>query len=171
MRERGERVPGHRLAVVVEALERREEGRDAIARGEVADPPRTEPDGRYPGPQVADEEVRQARVGGQDPRYGDDLLASVDDLDRRQPQALLEEVGGLGRDRAGRHATDVVPVGDRGRPGDQSLLDEHGHREHDVVEVGDAAVERVVGREDVAGARLQMQFEHAPHRLVEHTDE
>ena len=55
----------------------------------------------------------------------------------------------------GDHAADVVPVGDVGRPGDELAVGEHRHREHDVVQVRDAAVERVVGGEDVAAARCR----------------
>ena len=55
-----------------------------------------------------------------------------------------------------------------------SPLGEDRHREHDVVQVGDAAVEGIVGDEDVARAdlaRAPLQLDDALHRLVEHADE
>ena len=51
---------------------------------------------------------------------------------------------------------------------------EHRHREDDVVEVGHAAVEGVVGDEDVAwrGSRPALvQLDDPLHGLVEHPDE
>ena len=64
-------------------------------------------------------------------------------------------------------------MGDVRRPRHQLVAGEHRQHEHDVVEVGDAAVERIVGDEQVAGpdALRRMELEHALHRLVEHADE
>ena len=44
-----------------------------------------------------------------------------------------------GRDRAGHGAADVVPMGDRRRPGEELAAREDRHREHHVVEVGHPA--------------------------------
>ena len=55
-----------------------------------------------------------------------------------------------------------------------SLAGEDRHREHDVVQVRDAAVERVVGDEHVAGPdrrRRAVQLDDPLDRLVEHADE
>ena len=77
-------------------------------------------------------------------------VPAVDQLDRRQPQSLLVDLARVGGDGARDHPADVVPVRDVRRPGDQLAVGEHRHRQHDVVEVRDAAVVGVVRGEDVA---------------------
>src|SRR5262249_8371163 len=75
---------------------------------------------------------------------GADRLASLDHLDTGKAQSLLEEFLRLVRYRPGHHAADVVPVGDIRGPRDDLALREDRQRKDDVIQVRDAAVERIV---------------------------
>ena len=126
-----------------------------------------------PGPEIALEEVRQARVDVED--VEDRLVGHAlgEELHRRDADALLEDLGRVGGHRAGHIAADIVPVRDVGDPGDKLAVGEDRRREHHVVEMRDAAVVGVVRGEDVArlDALERELLQDAFHRLVEHADE
>ena len=168
-----QRAERNLLAVVHEVLDRHDERVMAVLRHELLQSARTDPRGRDARPHVASEEVGQSRVDFEQAHQRLVRPPGLDQLDGRQPEALLEDLLGLGGDAPRSHAADVVPVRDVGCPGDDLAVREHGHREHDVVQVRDAAVVGVVGREDVAVADLlgRVELEHPLHGLVEHAYE
>jgi hypothetical protein len=150
-----------------------EERLAAVLGHQLLEAARADADSGDARPHVALQEVGQTRVDLHDAHHGVHRHALVDELDRREAQALLEDLACVGRDRPRHHAADVVPVRDVRRPRHELALREHRHREDDVVEVGNAAVVRVVGGEDVALADVVawVEFEDPPDGLVEHADE
>ncbi len=76
--------------------------------------------------------------------------AGVDDLDRRQQQALVEHLGGVGRGRAGDRAADIGLVRDRARERDDLAVGEHRRHEGHVGDVRQPALVGVIGDEHVA---------------------
>ena len=128
---------------------------------------------RHLRPQIAAHEIRQARVGRDDVEYRSDRPASLEQLHGRKAQAFLKNLGDVDGHRARRLAADIVPVGDRGRPGDALTVREDRQRDDHVVEMSDAAIIGIVGDEAVAVADIvqAVQVDDALHRLVEHPDE
>ena len=144
----------------------------AVLGDEVENPALTDAHGGDPGPHVSAQEFGQPAVGEEYLEYRADQCSPLEETNRRQAEALLEDLACVGGDGPGRHAADVVPVRDVRRPRNQLGLGEHGQCEHDIVQVSDAAERRVVGDKDVAGRDFGgMQLEDPLHRLVEHADE
>ena len=167
----------HPLAIVHIARQRPFERRLAVALDEVEQPALADADGRHPGPQVAFQEVGQARVGFHDLQHRGDRLAAGKQLHRRQPQPLLEDLAGIRRQRPRHLAADIVEMRDVGGPRDDLAIGEDRLGQDDVVEMGDPAIVRVVGDEDVAGldaartAGAAVDRQDAFDGLVEHADE
>ena len=103
------------------------------------------------GAQVADHLDRLARVLLDDPEHGLVLAAGLVELEQRQPQPLLVDLGRVHGDRAGREAADVDVVRHRrGVPLELAVVEDR--LDHvDVGQVLAAEAVRVVGDEDVAG--------------------
>ena len=173
LRQLLKRPPRDLLAVVHEYAERVLERLQPVLVDEIDDATLPDARGGDPGPHVALQEVRLPAVHLHDLHHRLDRLPFGDQLDRRQPQPLLEDLLRLVRDGAGHHPSDVVPVRDIGRPRDALALGENRHRQHNVVQMRHAAVEGVVRGEDVAWAdRVSLvQLDDPGHRLVEHADE
>ena len=173
LRQVGERAQRNLLAVIHEHAQCGLERLEPVPIDELDDSSLAHPCGGDACPHVALQEVGEAAVRLHDLHHRANRLALGDELHGRQAQALLEDLLRLVRDRAGNHAADVVPVRDVRRPRHELSLNEHRHREHDVVEVRDAAVERVVrgenvARKDVVGV---VHLHDPPHRLIEDADE
>ena len=96
--------------------------------------------------------------------------AAVDDLDRRDDHALLEDFAERA-DRGRRAAADVDVMGEVGDVPDQLLPVEHGRDQADVVQV-DAARERVVRDDHVAGPQFRgAVVAHRARYLLDHRAE
>ena len=171
LRKLCERASRELLAAVHRDVQRLPERVDPVLDDELADPPLADARGRDPRPHVAPEEVRQPAVARHDLEHRPDRLALRDQLHSGQPQPLLEDLARVRRDGAWDHSADVVPVRDVRGPRDELARREHRQREHDVIQMRDAAVERIVRDVNVARADLVVQLEDPPHRLVEHADE
>ena len=78
-----------------------------------------------------------------------DVLAAPLDLDRRQQQALLEDLGRVAGEAAGRLRPDLGHVRDVRDEGDELALAEDGLQQHVLGHVAGAAV-RIVVEDDVA---------------------
>jgi hypothetical protein len=104
----------HRGAAAFDQLAQRiEHARLAEAAEQLEHPPFAESHGGDRGAQIAGDHRREARVADEDPHRL--LVAHAFALEphRRHDRALLEDVGALGRQRAGPQATDIVEM----RPG------------------------------------------------------
>ena len=152
MRELGELGPRPPLGVLEQLLHRREDRLDPVAvdeRGHAANARRV---GGDLGPEVARGLVLGADLG-QDQL--EDVLqdrAALDELDRRDDHALLEDLFERA-DRGGRPAADVDVVREVRDVTDQLALVVDGRDQADVVQV-DAARVRVVRDEHVAGGQV-----------------
>ena len=96
-------------------------------------------------------------------------LASPEEPDDRDAQALLVDLAHPARHRPRRHAPDVGVVREVGDEAEQLSLDEHRHRVVDVGQMGAARGVRVVGDEevsvvDVARELLQQAGDESAHR-------
>ena len=103
---------------------------------------------------VAPEDVGEARVAQEDAERLVVQHALAVDAHGRDDDALVEDLGGVGRDAARPHAADVPEVAPRLREGDELAAVEHRRGEHHVRRVGDAAARAVavVVPVEVAGA-------------------
>ena len=104
-------------------------------------------------------DVADALVGDADVRQDDrqDLVvehALLVELDRRQAQALLLDLGRVGREAARHHAAGVGPVAGVGEPAPEPAVAEERLHELDVHQVRAAEV-RIVDDEDVARLRAR----------------
>ena len=107
----GQTLAGDDLALVEQPLHRAPDHLDAVFGAELADAAVAGAQRGDLAPHVAlrgggEADVRFDHVG----ELGAELPA-VDQLDARKAQALLEDLGGVGRKGAGGHAADVRPVG------------------------------------------------------------
>ena len=115
-------------------------------------------------------DVADALVGDADVRQDDrqDLVvdrAALVELDRRQPQTFLLDLGRVGREAARHHAAGVGPVAGVGEPAPRLAGAEERLHELHVHQVRAAEV-RVVDDEDVARLERDLQALHAlDHRL------
>ncbi len=106
--------------------------------------------GRDLGPQVADHLDRLARVLLDDPHHRLVLAAGLVELEQRQPQPLLVDLGRVHGDRPGREPADVdVMRHRRGVPLELAPVEDRLDHVH-VRQVLAAEAVRVVGEEDVA---------------------
>ena len=94
---------------------------------------------------------RSADVGQDDVPDRLDVLASLDDLERRDADALLEDLGGVAGEAAGNLAADLRHVADARGEADQLVFVEDGLDDAVLREVA-AAAERVVVEDDVVRA-------------------
>ena len=100
--------------------------------------------------------------------------AALEDLDRRDRDALLVDRAGVGRQRARHLAADVGHVTEHRRPGDEAAVLEDRHQHQPVVGVADRAVDRVRvgGQEDVALLdRAVVALQEAPDERAELADD
>ena len=74
-------------------------------------------------------DVREQQVGSLR-----DRLAPADDANARDPNALLEDLGGGSRQAAGHHAADVLPVSHDADMSDEGVAVEHGRVQRHIVE-------------------------------------
>ena len=165
---------GARLAlrVIVVIFERERERLRAVSSRHSLDPLGALAHAGDRRPEIADEKVGQARIGGHDLHHRLNRLARVDELDRGKPQPLGVDVARVDGHRAGDGAADVVPMPDIRRPGDERAAAKDRHREHDVVEMRNAAVIGIVADENVSGRDVGRgrELQEALDRLVEHAD-
>ena len=100
--------------------------------------------------EVAPRVPRRAVVGHDQPPQVHVVDVALDDLDRRDPQALLEDLGGVRGEAADGLAADLGEMADVGHEAEQLALVED--RAHDAV-LGDvrAAAVGIVVQDDVAG--------------------
>ena len=103
--------------------------------------------GRHLRQQVAVHERRHAHVAADDPPHGVVALTGGDELERRQPQPLLVDLGVVAGVAAGHAAADVGVVGDHAQPGDEGAFGEHGLEQEDVGQVAGAGVGIVAGQD------------------------
>ena len=103
--------------------------------------------------QVAVGDPRRADVRHDDVPDGVDVPAALDDLQRRDPQALLEDLGGVAGEPARHLAADLRHVPDAGGEGDELVAGEHRLDDAVLREVA-AAPERVVVEDHVAGVEV-----------------
>ena len=132
------------LAVLVEEL-----GQPPLAHGERADL----------GADVADALLRHADVGEHDLQDVVVELAAPVQLDRRQPQPLLLDLGRLRGEAARHHAAGIGPVAGVGEAGPEPALVEERPHHLDVHQVGAAEV-GVVDQHDVAGLQVVARLDH-----------
>ena len=99
--------------------------------------------------EVAERDPRRAVVGEDDLPDVVDVLAAPLDLHGRQEQALLEDLGRVAGEAAGRLGADLRHVRDVRDEGDELALPEHRLQQHVLGHVAGAAV-RVVVQDDVA---------------------
>ena len=116
---------------------------------------------------VAPGRLRRAVVGQDDPPDVLHVLAAVHDLQRRQAQPLLIDLGGVGGEGAGRHAADLADVGDVADEPPGLALVEDGFHHQVLGHVALTAVGIVVD-EDVAGTEgIEPDLvEHPLHRVL-----
>ena len=136
-------APGHQVAEAF--LDRRR----PVFPAHLQQPRFGDVDGRDLGVQIAEGHLWQAHVGGDHVEQIIGALARAIDPQAREPQALVEDLGRLGRERAGNRAAEFGPVGHRDGKGGELALDEHRLDDPDVRKVG-AAGEGIVRDVDVA---------------------
>ena len=98
--------------------------------------------------QVAPQQFRLAHVLQDDGADRLDQLAGLEQLDRRDAQAFLEDLGGARAVAAGRGAADIQVMAQRADEADAPALVEHGLVGDDVGQVLAAAV-GIVGDDDI----------------------
>ena len=113
--------------------------------------------GRHLRQQVAVHERRHADVAADDPPHRVVALPGGDELQRRQPQPLLVNLGVVAGVATGHPAADVGVVGDHAQPGDEIPFGEHGFEQEDVGQVAGARVGVVAG-EDVARLHVPLEL-------------
>ena len=112
--------------------------------------------------EVAPRVPRRAVVGHDQPPQVHVVDVALDDLDRRDAQALLEDLGGVGGEAADRLAADLGEVADVGDEAEQLALVEDGP-DHRVLGDVRAAAVGVVVQHDVAGLeRLDAELLERP---------
>ena len=122
-------------------------------------------------PEVPHHEIRQPRIRRNDVEHRIQFTPRIEEPHTGQTQPFLKYLGRIRRHRPGRHPTHIVPMGDRGRPGEENALDKHRLRHHHVVQMRDPAPIGIVGHEHIAIAHGIAMDRHNPlHRLVEHAD-
>ena len=114
---------------------------------------------------VAHHHPREAHVAADDP---DESLVEgprVVELERRQDEPLLEDLGRIRRHAARHLASEVLLVGEAHRKADGTAGGEDRHRDDEIGQMG-AAVVRIVHRVDVALAAVggRKRFEQTRHR-------
>ena len=146
-----ETEPRHSLGIVQKALDRLLEDRPAVALEQREQAALADLQRRDARPHVAERGVRQPHVDGEDLEQRLVEHAVGIEPDVRELEALLPDLGGVGRD--GRVlAAELAPVTLVGGERDQRAFEEDRHHQADVVQMGAAAVIRVVGHEDIARA-------------------
>ena len=122
---------------------------DAVLLDELVDAPLADVQRADHGLHVAVRHPRRADVGHDDVPDGLDVLAPLDDLQRRDAQALLEDLRGVAGEAARHLAADLGHVPDAGGEGDQLAVTEDGLDDAVLGQVA-AAAEGVVVEHDVA---------------------
>ena len=113
--------------------------------------------GRHLREQVAVHERRDADVAADDPPHRVVARACGEQLQRRQPQPLLVDLGVVAGVAAGHAAADVGVVGDHAQPRDEGPAGEHRLEQEDVGQVAGAGVGVVAG-EDVARLHVPLEL-------------
>ena len=103
------------------------------------------------GPEVAHHMDRIARIFFDYLEQRPNGLAALVELEERQPQPLLVDLGGVDGDATGSDAADVAVMGHGGGVALQRIAKENGLDDVDVGQVLAAGAVRIVGDEDVAG--------------------
>ena len=153
LRDRAQRVARHRLGAVEQLGEDGGEMIVAVGLGERRQAAHADRAGRDLRHQIAFEGFRDAHVAAQDLQQRVVEYVAVAQLERRQADALLEDLGGVGRHRAWRHAADVLVMRHGGGERDRPAAREHRHHDGDVGQMRAAEV-GVVHAVDVALAHL-----------------
>ena len=138
-----DRLPHHHFGHVLDLLRQQVEAVDAQAVDEVHDAPLGQIGRPHHRHQVAARHLGRAHVGRDDREDVLDRLVVLVDLDRRQPQALLEDVARIAEGRR-HHAADIGHVRDVGRVGHHLVLVEAGLQRHELRHVAAAAIGIVV---------------------------
>ena len=127
--------------------------RPAKAGEQLAEAPFAQPDGGHGGARVALHHLGEARVAVEEPQQLFDDHALARHPHGRHDDALLVDVGAVGRQRARAHAADVVEMRPRLGEGGQLPFREHRGHEHLVGRVRDRPLGGVAVVEpvDVAG--------------------
>ncbi|MEJ0067798.1 MAG: hypothetical protein WDO24_02600 [Pseudomonadota bacterium] len=120
LRQRLDGGPRHHLGAAQQLAEQDRQRVLAMAVGELANAPRADRAGGDLSVEIAHEHVRDADVLAQHAHQRVVHFAGIAQLDWRNPDALLEDLGGIGRHRAGRHAADILVMGHRPRIGDDA---------------------------------------------------
>ena len=134
----------------------------AVAVEQLDQPPLGDSQRADLGVDVAPGVPRRAVIGHDQPPKLEVVLVAPDDLDRRDPQALLEDLGGIGGEAADGLAADLRQVADVGDEPAQLVLVEDGTDHRMLGDVSPAAVGIVV-EHDVAGLeRVDPELLHRP---------
>ena len=121
-------------------IERRQHGGRAVAAEQLAQTRLGKVAGRHHRARIALHEIGQARVAEKDPIGLLVQLSLAHDSDRRDEQALVVDLGGMGRDASGAQPADVLVVAERRGEGDGLPVVEDGDDEDHVLMVLDGAV-------------------------------
>ena len=135
-----------------------------VAIGELRHPARADRARRDLRVEVAHERLRHPHVEAEEIDEGAVDLAPVAELEGRDADPFLEDLGRVRGHGAGRHAPHVLVVGHRGAQGNRPSARKNRHDEGNVREVRPTEV-RVVHDVDVALAHLRHRklSEHRPH--------
>ena len=124
---------------------------DPVAACELAHPALTDPARSELGLEIAEHDVGNTHVDADELEQGLVRPAALVELQHRDTQALLVDLGGIGRARPRHPAPDVVVVADQHRVAEQIVIDEDRHEHEDVREMHAARLVRVVEDDDVPG--------------------
>ena len=150
VRQIAQRRPGQALGIVDDLLQIEARGGRAVLAHQIDELALRDVAGRELGAQVAEELDRQAHVLFQKREQRFVARAPVVEAERRNPHALLIDLGRIGGIGAGDPAADIGVVADRRGEG-QAVAAVEDRLEHEDIRQMHAAVERVVHHEHVAG--------------------
>ncbi len=160
------------LALVDQAVEGANRDAAAEALEQLGEAPLAQPDRGHGGAGVALDHLGEARVAEEHAQQLVGHHALAHHPHGWHDDALLEDVGAVGRQRARPHAADIVEVRPRLREGRELAVGEHGRQEHLVGRMGDGALRGVAVVEpvDVAGAHgvERVVLGDGAHHVAEH---
>ena len=170
-----QRLARHRLGAVQQFVEQRQQFVAPEVAGQLAKPSRADRAGGDLRVDVAHQHVRHAHVL---PQHRDQRVVqrvAATELQQRDANAFLEDLGGVGRRGARRHAADVLVMRHRRADRDHASVGEHRHHDGDVRQMRAAEI-GVVEDPDVALAHrlerhvVQQPSHHRRQRAEMHRD-